>query len=161
MTDFSYEQQQMRKNWCTNQRRLSEAVDRRKGRYVQRPQTVVAKKEPKIKMVMEYKEFKNEDGSKNVKKAEIADYYAFKKKQERSVNRRKKDEGMKRVWEQLSDKEKMILEQINFLMSQQSVVVARLKELAFTEFINEPSPGQSETAAERIDALGRPRHVKV
>ena len=51
-------------------------------------------KEPRIKIVSEYKEFKNEDGFKDVKKAEIADYYVFKKKQEKGVHRKKANEDM-------------------------------------------------------------------
>ena len=50
-------------------------------------------------MVEDYKEFKNEDGSKNVKKTDIEDYYAFKRRQEKSANRRRESEGLKRVWE--------------------------------------------------------------
>ena len=37
----------------------------------------------------EYKEIKNDDGSKNVKKMDIDDYYAFKKRQEKTANKKK------------------------------------------------------------------------
>ena len=47
----------------------------------------------------EYTEFKNEDGFKNVKKSDIQDYYAFKKRQEKSANKKKEKEGLKRVWD--------------------------------------------------------------
>ena len=163
MTDFSYEQRQMRKTWSAAQRRLGEAVARRKshGQLGAQPRPALATKDPRIRVVTEYKAYRNEDGSKNLKQADIADYYAFKRKQEKGASRKRENEALQRVWEQLSDRERALLTQINLLASQQSAVAAKLKDLAFSEFLAQPGHGGLGAAAEQYEALSRPHHVRV
>ena len=56
------------------------------------------KKEPRLKFVAAYRDFKNEDGFQNVKKKEVEDYFSFKRKQEVSATKKKEDEDLKKVW---------------------------------------------------------------
>ena len=93
------------------------------------------KKHQKLRFVAAYKDYKNDEGFQNVKKKEVDDYFTFKRKQEITATKKKEDEDLKKVWAQLSDKEKSLLEHLQTLIDQQQAIATRFKDLAFNEFL--------------------------
>ena len=100
--------------------------------------TTQQKKNQKLRFVTAYKDYKNDEGFQNVKKKEVDDYFTFKRKQEITATKKKEDEDLKRVWTQLSDEEKSLLEHLQTLIDQQQAIASRFRDLAFNEFLGKP-----------------------
>lgn len=84
----------------------------------------------KIKLVGEQAEPKTRT------QLEIENYYKFKKRQLRQKRRQERINKQNKVIDQCSTTEFILLAKINFLMEQQSLLIAHAKDISMQEFLN-------------------------